>query len=272
MTSFPGPRRAGSGGDTLLPALSTDADGAYGDYLRRGAPSATSRRASRLPSPDLPPPRGGAAARPPGGARGRGLRRRLARRPHRAPRRAGDDVPDGRLALKQLKTMVFGQFFGAFDEDGRNPAWEVIGFPARSRRRRRPSRRRRLIPIERVSGDDAALTADVCVVGSGAGGSVIAARLAQAAGRARAGERRLPQRGGLPPARVGSGAGCTSAAGSCGRTTARLGLLAGLHARRRHGHQLDGLPADTDDVRAEWAAEGSTGLDSGRVRRLPQRV
>ena len=158
--------------DTLLPALSTDADGAYGDYLRRGASERDIPASVAAAVPNLPPHVAGAV---------RGLLEELAAegfadasldaRTERL-RRAGDDVPTGRLALKQLKTMVFGQFFGAFDEELRNPAWEVIGFPGPVTPPPTPEQAPKTIPIERVSGDDAVLTADVCVVGSGAGGSV----------------------------------------------------------------------------------------------------
>ena len=65
------------------------------------------------------------------------------------------------------------------------------------------------------------LTADVCVVGSGAGGSVIAARLARRAGRSS-----CSRRAGTATSRTSASSRrraprCTSAAGSCGRTTAR---------------------------------------------------
>jgi choline dehydrogenase-like flavoprotein/heme-degrading monooxygenase HmoA len=58
---------------------------------------------------------------------------------------------------------------------GQNPNWEVIGYPGPvSIPQPKPKQIQTLVP----DGDNVALEADVCVVGSGAGGSVIAARLA----------------------------------------------------------------------------------------------
>src|SRR3954447_26234835 len=166
--------------DTLLPPRPSDAPGALGDYLRRGASDREIPQAVAAAIPGLPPHVREAVE---------GLLARLAadafadlpleERTARL-RAAGDDVPGGRLALKQLKGMVFGPFFAAFDENLRNPVWEVIDFPGPVSAAPPPEQAPKTIPIESVSGAEATLSADVCVVGSGAGGSVIAARLAQA--------------------------------------------------------------------------------------------
>lgn len=37
--------------------------------------------------------------------------------------------PASRFALKQLKTMTFGDLFGSFDESGRNQIWDEINYP-----------------------------------------------------------------------------------------------------------------------------------------------
>jgi choline dehydrogenase-like flavoprotein len=58
---------------------------------------------------------------------------------------------------------------------GRNPNWDVLGYPGPvSVPHPTPKRIETVVP----AGDELALEADVCVVGSGAGGSVIAARMA----------------------------------------------------------------------------------------------
>lgn len=62
----------------------------------------------------------------------------------------------------------------------RNPNWETLGYPGPiSVPPRRPKQIRPLVP----RGDSLTLSADVCVVGSGAGGAVVADRLAAAGHR-----------------------------------------------------------------------------------------
>ena len=166
--------------DTLLPSLPSDAPGALGDYLRRGASDRGIPQAVAAAVPGLPPHvctavAGLVARLAAAGFAGLPLEERTARL-----RTAGDEVPQGRLALKQLKGMVFGRLFGSFDEDLRNPVWEAVGFPGPVSPAPSPEQAPKVIPIEPVSGEHAVLTADVCIVGSGAGGSVLAARLAEA--------------------------------------------------------------------------------------------
>ena len=94
--------------DTLLPALSTDADGAYGDYLRRGASERDIPESVAAAVPALPPHVAGAlrglldelAAE---GFAGASLEARTERL-----RRAGDDVPSGRLAVMPRSTSAIG--------------------------------------------------------------------------------------------------------------------------------------------------------------------
>ena len=262
--------------DTLLPALSTDADGAYGDYLRRGASERDIPTSVAAAVPNLPPHVACAV---------RGLLEELAAegfadasldaRTERL-RRAGDDVPTGRLALKQLKTMVFGQFFGAFDERLRNPAWEVIGFPGPVTPPPTPEQAPKVIPIERVSGDRAVLTADVCVVGSGAGGSVIAARLAQA-GRSVL----VLEAGGYRNESdfrqlEAEGAAMYLGGGLMWSHDGAMGLLAG--STLGGGSVINSMVSRPvpDDVRAQWAAEGLDGLDTdefdGFLARVNERL
>lgn len=93
---------------------------------------------------------------------------------------AGDASLPGRFAVKQLTTMLYGMLVGSYDEHGRNPVWEAIGFPGATVTPPSPEEAPKTLPITEVTGEEATLSADVVVVGSGAGGSVIAARLAQA--------------------------------------------------------------------------------------------
>ncbi|WP_210716619.1 FAD-dependent oxidoreductase [Amycolatopsis acididurans] len=88
---------------------------------------------------------------------------------------AAERNPQLRLGIRQLRSMTFGTFVGAVDDGGRNPAWPVIGYPGPP-----------TVDIGETPGRIAVtepgetLAADVCVIGSGAGGAVIAARAAQA--------------------------------------------------------------------------------------------
>ena len=85
--------------------------------------------------------------------------------------RAAD--PAAKLGLQQLKALTLLFFYALPDEQGRNPNWELIGYPGP---RSAPPAKEKTIAVAQVSGESATLTADVCVVGSGAGGGVIAAQ------------------------------------------------------------------------------------------------
>jgi choline dehydrogenase-like flavoprotein len=89
---------------------------------------------------------------------------------------------EARLGVLALRNLTFLFFYGLVDDNGRNPNWEAIGYPgpisAPPTREDAP----KTITVAEVEGERATLTADACVVGSGAGGAVVAARL-QKAGR-----------------------------------------------------------------------------------------
>lgn len=82
----------------------------------------------------------------------------------------------GVLALRNL-TLLF--FYALPDEFGSNPNWAAIGYPGPVSAPPSPQEAPKTISVLPVDGAAAVLTADVCVVGSGAGGSVIAAELQQ---------------------------------------------------------------------------------------------
>ncbi len=173
---------------------------------------------------------------------------------------AGDGEP-GRFGLKQLKTMVFGDLFGSFDEDLRNPIWEEIGYPGPSSAAPSPEQAPKTIPLTPVAGAEATLQADVCVVGSGAGGAVIAARLA-AAGRSvlvlemggyrnESDFRQLEAEGAAMY--LGGGLGWSEGG--------ELGLLAG--STLGGGTVINSMACrpTPEEVRGEWAALGVEGVD-----------
>ena len=150
-----------------------------------------------------------------------------------------------------------------------NPNWEAIGYPGPISRaavarggaqddrasRRSPATRRRS-------------SADVCVVGSGAGGGVIAAELQQA-GKSRAGARdgRLPQR-----VRTSSSSSCpacsssTSAAGCAASEDGSISILAGSTLGGGTVVNYMNCIRTPEHIRREWAAHGLDGHRRARLR------
>ena len=90
--------------------------------------------------------------------------------------------PEAKLGVKTLRQLTLFFFYGYPDAQGRNPNWEALGYPGPISAPPSPEAAPKTIPLEEVSGEEATLAADACVIGSGAGGGVIAAKL-QAAGR-----------------------------------------------------------------------------------------
>src|SRR3954463_8334592 len=85
--------------------------------------------------------------------------------------------PDGKLGVKMLKNLPLLFFYALPDEQGRSTNWDAIGYPGPISAPPTAEQAPKTIGVEQVSGTEATLIADVCVVGSGAGGGVIAAEL-----------------------------------------------------------------------------------------------
>jgi choline dehydrogenase-like flavoprotein len=87
---------------------------------------------------------------------------------------------EARLGVMALRNLTFLFFYGLPDEQGRNPNWDAIGYPGPISAPPSPEEAPKTITALDVEGDEQTLTVDACVVGSGAGGAVIAAELQKA--------------------------------------------------------------------------------------------
>jgi choline dehydrogenase-like flavoprotein len=92
----------------------------------------------------------------------------------------GASSHEARLGVLALRNMTLLFFYALPDDVGRNPNWEAIGYPGPISAPPSPEQAPKTIGVLAVEGESETLTADVCVVGSGAGGSVIAAELQRA--------------------------------------------------------------------------------------------
>jgi hypothetical protein len=88
--------------------------------------------------------------------------------------------PEAKFGVRQLRALTLFFFYGLPDENGHNDNWDALGYPGPPSAPPTPEQAPKTIPIEQLEGEEATLTADVCIVGSGAGGGVIAAELTRA--------------------------------------------------------------------------------------------
>jgi len=88
-----------------------------------------------------------------------------------------ESSPAATVGIGRLVKMVLGMCYVLPDMQGRNANWPAIGYPGPSFEKRALAPRA-IKPLE-IDNDDTTLDADVCIVGSGAGGGVIAGELAQ---------------------------------------------------------------------------------------------
>jgi choline dehydrogenase-like flavoprotein len=80
---------------------------------------------------------------------------------------------DAAAGVGALSTLTLFLYYGMPDEDGQNPNWKTFGYPGPVGAPAQTDRP--LVPM--VPDGDVALEADVCIIGSGAGGGVMAGEL-----------------------------------------------------------------------------------------------
>src|SRR3954468_15227050 len=171
--------------------------------------------------------------------------------------------PEAKVGIHALKGLAFLFFYALPDEQGQNPNWEAIGYPGPISAPPSPEQAPKTIRVADVSGSEARLSCDVCVVGSGAGGGVIAAG-APAAGK----EGLVLEMGGyrnesdfnqleLPgyQALYYGGGLASSEDGS-------LAILAGQTLGGGTVVNYMNCIRTPDHIREEWASHGLEGLDS----------
>jgi choline dehydrogenase-like flavoprotein len=173
---------------------------------------------------------------------------------------AGD--ADAKHGLHQLRALTALLFYAVPDEDGSNPNWEMIGYPGALSAPPSPEEAPKTIAVEDVAGAEATLSADVCVVGSGAGGAVVAARCAEAgrsvlvlemgAYRNEADFKQL-ELPGMQELYLGAGL-VSSESGS-------ISVLAGSTLGGGTVVNYMNCLRTPDHIRAEWARHGVDGID-----------
>jgi choline dehydrogenase-like flavoprotein len=153
--------------DTVVPVVEDDGDDVTGAFLRR--PASALGIETLLAGPDVERALAALGA----GFADEPLDARIAR-VHAAA--AGED---GRC-VRRLRSQVLALAYGLVDGGGRNANWEAIGYPGPTGPPPSPEEAPKAISVLELSPGTATLRADACVVGSGAGGAVIAARLQEA--------------------------------------------------------------------------------------------
>jgi choline dehydrogenase-like flavoprotein len=170
---------------------------------------------------------------------------------------------EAKVGIHALKALTLLFFYALPDEQGQNPNWEAIGYPGPVSAPPTPEEAPKTIRVADVSGDEARLECDVCIVGSGAGGGVIAAGAAEAGksvlvlemgGYRNEADFKQLELPGYQELYYGGGL-ASSEDGS-------LAILAGQTLGGGTVVNYMNCIRTPDNIRAEWASHGLEGLDS----------
>lgn len=170
---------------------------------------------------------------------------------------AGDEAS---YELRRLRAQVIALFYG-LTERGRNRVWASLGYPGPTSPPPTPEQRPKRIAVLDPAEEGEVVVADACVIGSGAGGAVIAARLQQAGMSVV-----VLEQGGytsesdLLQEELHDGARTYLNGGIIWSETGRMGVLAG--GTLGGGTFVNSLVCLRlpDDVREAWAAHGLQGV------------
>jgi choline dehydrogenase-like flavoprotein len=181
-----------------------------------------------------------------------------------------DDAAAG--ALRRLRAQVLALFYG-LAENGRNPTWDAIGYPGPITAPPTPDERPKRIPVIVPRSSQEVISADACVVGTGAGGAVIACRLQQAGLSVV-----VLEQGGytsesdLRQEELHDAARTYLRGGLFWSESGSIGILAG--GTLGGGTFVNSLVCLRlpDDVRSDWAAAGLDGLNGPEFDRFQDAV
>ncbi|MGH2955567.1 MAG: NAD(P)-binding protein [Solirubrobacterales bacterium] len=163
--------------DTVVPAIERDRD-PDGLWARKasdlGVPEAAAQLIEEIPDPEM---RAGLAELL-GAIGGQGLLRAPSQESReQILRNIALSGPDAAAGVGALINMTLFLHYGAPDpETGQNPNWRTFGYPGPISP---PPEVPKPLEIHQPKGAEETLEADVCIVGSGAGGAVCAAVLAE---------------------------------------------------------------------------------------------
>ncbi len=174
-----------------------------------------------------------------------------------------DSSPEALAGISALRGLTLLLFYAVPDPNtGRNPNWEALGYPGP---RSVPPDVPKTIRVTEPRGEDLVLEADVCVVGSGAGGGVIAGELAKAGKKVA-----VLEAGGyfnesdFNQLELWAYENLYRAGGLTQTAEGQIVLMAGSNLGGGTTVNWTNCLRTTDAVRAEWASEfGLEGLDGG---------